>query len=209
MSLEATLTCQTNTSSLSSASNRSTSVVASRSEQAGQLIRRAMNLFETDRRAAWHFLSMASTMLTDALDIIPSRCSVPASPSGLAHWQTKRVVDYIECNLESKIDVDKLAKLISVSKGHLSRGFKQRAGVPPMAFIAARRVERAKTMLISTREPIADIAAACGFGDQPHLTRWFRRVVGVTPGRYRRINTHLRCDVTLATNPNKIKPKNR
>jgi transcriptional regulator GlxA family with amidase domain len=46
-------------------------------------------------------------------------------------------------------------------------------------------------MLISTREPIADIAVACGFGDQAHLTRRFCRAFGVTPGRYRRINSHL------------------
>jgi transcriptional regulator GlxA family with amidase domain len=163
-----------------------------------------MILFETDRRAAWRCLSVASTMLTDDRDTIRSTRHIPELPSGLAHWQTKRVVDYIECNLQSKLDPDKLAKLIAVSKGHLSRAFKQRVGLPPMAFIAARRVERAKAMLISTREPIADIAVACGFGDQPHLTRRFRRVVGVTPGRYRRINSHLCCAGAMATNPNTI-----
>ena len=204
MSLEPVSSSQTNTSSLAIASNRSTGVVACRSAQAGQLIRRAMILFETDRRAAWRCLSMASTMLTDDSDTIRPTCQTPDPPSGLALWQTKRVIDYIECNLESKIDVDKLAKLIAVSKGHFSRAFKQRVGLPPMAFIAARRVERAKTMLISTREPLADIAVACGFGDQPHLTRRFYRVVGVTPGRYRRINSHLDGDVTAATKSNTI-----
>ena len=162
-------------------------------EQAGRLIRCAMMAFESDRRAAWRYLIMASTIFTHDLNIGRSTFPVPEPPSGLAHWQTKRVVDHIECNLQSKIDIAKLANLIAVSKGHFSRAFKQRVGLPPMAFIAARRVERAKTMLISTREPIADIAIACGFGDQSHLTRRFCHVVGVTPGRYRRINSHLQC----------------
>jgi transcriptional regulator GlxA family with amidase domain len=162
-------------------------------EQAGQLIRRAMIVFESDRRAAWRYLIMASTIFTHDLNIGRSTFPVPEPPSGLARWQTKRVVDYIEHNLESSIDVHELAKLISVSTGHFSRAFKQRVGLPPMAFIATRRVERAKTMLISTRESIANIAAACGFGDQAHLTRRFHCAVGVTPGRYRRINSHLHC----------------
>jgi len=191
MRLELIPSSETTASSVAITSNSSPGVVASRSEQAGQLIRRAMILFETDRRAAWRCLSVASTMLTDELDTIRSTCRIAKSPSGLAHWRTKRVVTYIECNLQSKLDVDTLAKLIAISKGHFSRAFKQRVGLPPMAFIAARRVERAKTMLISTREPIADIAVACGFGDQAHLTRRFCRAVGVTPGRYRRINSHL------------------
>jgi len=157
-------------------------------EQAGQLIRRAMMVFESDRRAAWRYLIMASTILTHDLDISRPTCPVPEPPSGLADWQTKRVVDYIEHNLESSIDVYELAKLIAVSKGHFFRAFKKRVGLPPMAFIATRRVERAKVMLISTREPIATIAVACGFGDQAHLTRRFRWAVGVTPGRFRRIN---------------------
>ena len=158
-------------------------------EQAGQFLRRAMIMFETDRRTAWRCLIMASTILTDDLNIIRPTWPVSEPPSGLAHWQAKRVVDYIEVNLESNINVDMLARLIALSKGHFSRAFKKRVGVPPMAFIVTRRIERAKTMLISTREPIANIAAACGFGDQAHLTRRFCRAVGVTPGRYRRINS--------------------
>jgi AraC family transcriptional regulator len=148
-----------------------------------------MIVFESDRRAAWRYLVMASTILTHDSKIGRSTFPVPEPPSGLADWQTKRVVDYIEHNLESSIDVHELAKLIAVSKGHFSRAFKKRVGLPPMAFIATRRVERAKTMLISTRESIANIAAACGFGDQAHLTRRFHCAVGVTPGRYRRINS--------------------
>lgn len=168
-------------------------VDAAELEQAGQLIHSAMIVFESDRCAAWRYLIMASTILTHDLNISRSTCLVPEPPCGLADWQTKRVVDYIEHNLESSIDVCALAKLIAVSKGHFSRAFKKRVGVAPMAFIVTRRLERARTMLISTRESIADIAAASGFADQAHLTRRFHSVVGVTPGRYRRINSQLHC----------------
>jgi len=166
--------------------NRSRRLGVSRSEQAARLIQRAMTLFETDRQAAWRCLSIASTLLTDELDPIHATCPMSDRDCGLATWQAKRVIDYIESNIESKIGLDQLAQLLAFSKGHFSRAFKQRMGLAPMAYVAVRRVERAKTMMTSSRESLTEIAAACGFGDQPHLTRWFRRVVGVTPGRYRR-----------------------
>ena len=56
-----------------------------------------------------------------------------------------------------------------------------------MAYVAARRLERAKLMMTSTREMLANIALACGYGDQSHLTKRFRQVIGVSPGRWRRM----------------------
>jgi AraC family transcriptional regulator len=59
-------------------------------------------------------------------------------------------------------------------------------GLPPMVYVAARRVERAKAMMTSTTERLTEIALACGFADQSHLNRSFRRMVGVSPGVWRR-----------------------
>ena len=58
-----------------------------------------------------------------------------------------------------------------------------------MAYVAARRVERAKLMMTSTRGKLTEIALACGFADQSHLTKSFSRVVGMTPWRWRRTIT--------------------
>jgi AraC-like DNA-binding protein len=56
-------------------------------------------------------------------------------------------------------------------------------GVPPYAWLAQYRVARARALLDRGHRP-AQAAALAGFADQAHLTRWFRRVVGVTPGTY-------------------------
>jgi AraC-like DNA-binding protein len=63
------------------------------------------------------------------------------------------------------------------------RRFRDQTGLTPHAFQTNVRIARARAML-SGGEPIARVAAACGFADQPHLTRTFRRAVGVTPGRF-------------------------
>jgi AraC family transcriptional regulator len=56
-----------------------------------------------------------------------------------------------------------------------------------MAYLAERRVERAKLMMTFTREGLTDIALACGFADQSHFNRYFRRIVGMSPGIWRRM----------------------
>jgi len=187
-------------------STKPASVVVPRSERVGRLIRRALILFDADQHAAWRYLSMAAALLVDELDGNQATHQVADRSYGLAAWQVRSVVDYIDGNLQSKMDVDQLARLAAVSKGHFSRAFKQRVGLAPMAYVAVRRVERAKTMMASTDESLTAIAIACGFGDQPHLTRWFRRVVGVTPGRYRRINSQLGRAVAVDRDQNPTRP---
>ena len=161
------------------------------SERIEQLVRRAMALLESDREAARRCLNDASALLrSEPQD--PSISATPMNqsfhPGGLARWQARRALAYIEANLGSKLDTRALADLVAFSKSHFSRAFKRSLGLPPMAYVATRRVERAKVMMASTREQLTQIALACGFADQSHLNRSFRRMVGVSPGLWRRSN---------------------
>ncbi|HEX4269452.1 MAG TPA: AraC family transcriptional regulator [Steroidobacteraceae bacterium] len=107
---------------------------------------------------------------------------------GLARWQARRALTYIDAHLESRLDVPMLARLVSFSKSHFSRAFKQSLGLPPMTYVKMRRIERAKELMTSTDQQLTEIALICGFADQSHLNRSFRRVLGVSPGRWRRTN---------------------
>jgi AraC family transcriptional regulator len=170
---------------------RSLRSVASASMRVGHLVRQAMGCLETDRKAAWRCLSDASTLL--GADIQELGVNVPSvdklQPGGLATWQARRTLAYIEANLASKMDIDDLANLVALSRSHFSRAFKRSLGFSPMEYVIVRRVERAKKLISSTREPLAEVALACGFADQPHLNRRFRDIVGVSPGRWRRSNS--------------------
>jgi AraC family transcriptional regulator len=152
------------------------------------LIDAAVAAFDADRDTSRRYLMRASALLrvkrgacADAEGARPSE-----SRGGLLAWQLNRVVDYIETHLAEKIMAVDLAELINASVGQLIRAFKISVGVPPFHYIASRRVELACTMMSTTREPLSQIAIACGLCDQAHLCKVFRRMIGMSPSSWRR-----------------------
>src|SRR6202041_7006 len=141
------------------------------------LIDAAVAAFDADRDTSRRYLLRAWALLR----VKSGACAYGegARPSeyrgGLLAWQLNRVVDYIETHLAEKVMVTDLADLIDVSVGQMIRAFKVSVGVPPCHYIASRRVELACTMMSTTREPLFQIAIACGMCDQAHFSRVFRR----------------------------------
>ncbi|MEO1297454.1 MAG: AraC family transcriptional regulator [Cyanobacteria bacterium J06636_16] len=99
----------------------------------------------------------------------------------LSTQQLRRVVDYIEANLEQNLSLAELAAIARLSPYHFARLFKQSTGVPPHKYHIRRRVELAKQLLLAGELGIAEIAQAVGFASQGHLHYHFKRIVGVTP----------------------------
>jgi len=93
------------------------------------------------------------------------------------------VREYLESHYAEHVPLETLARQVDVTTSHLIRLFRAHVGLPPHAYQARVRVNRARTLLRDGVRP-ADVATETGFSDQSHLTREFRRVVGVTPGRY-------------------------
>ncbi len=98
--------------------------------------------------------------------------------------RVKILKQYIESNYSEDVSLSELSHLTHLSRYHLVRVFHNEVGLPPHAYLRQVRVKEAKRMLASG-QPIASVAAATGFTDQSHLTRWFKRLWGVTPGQYR------------------------
>jgi AraC family transcriptional regulator len=152
------------------------------------LIDAAVASFDADRDTARRCLLRASALLRAKRGARTSAQHAGRSESqgGLVGWQLNRVVDYIETHLVEKITAMDLADLIKVSMGQLFRAFKISVGVPPFHYVASRRVELACTMMRTTREPLSQVAVACGLCDQAHLCRVFRRMTGMSPSAWRR-----------------------
>jgi AraC family transcriptional regulator len=109
-----------------------------------------------------------------------------SSRSHLASWQTRRALEFVEANLAGTVRIEDLARVARLSARQFSRAFRSDFGESPYAYIVHRRIERAQEMMLVTDEPLASIAIACGLADQSHLTRLFRRIVGISPASWRR-----------------------
>ena len=78
-----------------------------------------------------------------------------------------------------------MARTAGMSPRAFERSFAREYSLPPQQYLNRLRIQTACRLLVDTRESIADIGLRCGFADQSHLTRAFRRVTGLTPGAYR------------------------
>lgn len=106
-------------------------------------------------------------------------------PGALSFAQQRAVRDHVHAHLGERIPLEALARAVGLSRYHFARRFRQSFGTTPHEFVLRQRIERARTLLERTGTPLLEVAATCGFADQSHLTREFRKRVGVTPGRYR------------------------
>jgi AraC family transcriptional regulator len=115
-----------------------------------------------------------------------SRPARAAAQIAIPGSKMKRLIEFIEENLEGDLSLEALAAQLLISPLYLPRAFKTAVGQSPHQYVLGRRIERAKELLRNTDSPIADVAFATGFSSQSHLSNWFLRVVGVSPAAYRR-----------------------
>ena len=101
----------------------------------------------------------------------------------------RRVIEYIEENLDSDLSLEAMAAEVNLSPIYLARAFKAAVGQSPHQYVLARRVERAKELLRNTEMNVVDVALSSGFSSQSHLSYWFQRYVGVSPAAYRTSKT--------------------
>ena len=106
---------------------------------------------------------------------------------GLAPLVRRRLADYIAAGLHQSITLGELAQVACLSEFHLARMFRVSFGMPPSAWIAQRRIERACTLLKSGTQPLQQVADLCGYADLSHFGHRFRAAMGAPPGRYRQV----------------------
>ena len=152
------------------------------------LVKSAVASFDGDREASRDFLFRAFDLLRMHEHRIAG-VGFRSTRGGLAFWQAKRVVVYIETNLANTIRAKDLAELTNLSTSHFFRAFKNYIGVPPIQYINQRRIQCALEMMRNPNERLSRIAVACGLRDQSHFCRMFRRIVGQSPNDWRRENS--------------------
>ncbi|MEO1147846.1 MAG: AraC family transcriptional regulator [Cyanobacteria bacterium J06638_22] len=101
-----------------------------------------------------------------------------------------RAIDYVQASLDKPFNLSDLATAAGLSTRLLSRAFKAAMGQSPHQYVLTQRVQKARELLAFHDMPLPEVAAVCGFYDQAHLTRIFKKQLGTTPGAYRREVQH-------------------
>ena len=110
------------------------------------------------------------------------------SRGGLAPWQKRRVDRHLRRSLDRPLRLEELADQAALSVSHFARAFKDSFGTTPHSYITGLRLQRAQRLMLTTSDPLSQIALACGLTNQAHLSKLFRRWLGETPSAWRRRN---------------------
>lgn len=104
-------------------------------------------------------------------------------PLGNERRAVQQVRHYIEAHFAEPMSLSDLAEQVSLSPYYLLRVFRAEVGMPPHTYLQDVRIRRAQR-LIELGKPLAEVALDVGYSSQSHLTRRFKQIVGITPGRY-------------------------
>lgn len=137
------------------------------------VLRWSSDLFERDSALAAVLALLAARHATNVVPVT----------RGVEQRAITRVRDYVRAHLTDRITLADLGSEVGLSRFHLLRQFKAATGQTPWQYQTQLRIELARDQM-RAGEPMARVAQNCGFVDQSHFTRIFRRVVGVTPGTY-------------------------
>jgi AraC family transcriptional regulator len=100
---------------------------------------------------------------------------------GLSRYKLNQLLDYITAHLDRNLELEDLARQVGMSQFYFSRLFKQSLGIAPHQYVIQQRVEQAKQLIQKGQLSLVEVALECGFANQAHLNRHFKRLVGVTP----------------------------
>ncbi len=114
-----------------------------------------------------------------------SRDLAPTADAAADLEELSQVLAHIRKHLDQPLTLDDLARATGLSAFQIGQRLKRHFGLTPKQYILRSRVEKARHLLSATRQPLSEVALACGFSDQSSLTRQFKQSAGLTPKAYR------------------------
>lgn len=139
-----------------------------------QAILGGAGILESESRLLW----MMTQLITRYADLGSSEGHL-----GKEKPAVRKVRQYIEEHFAENVSLQTLAQHVSLSPYYLLRAFRAEVGMPPYAYLESVRIQHTQ-LLIKAGKPLAEVAAEVGFSSQSHMTRQFKKIIGVTPGQY-------------------------
>lgn len=151
---------------------------------AAEQLHQALQADEATRGVLYE--ALARVFVVKLLSGYGERRTEPLDPAGdLGTDRYKQVLTCVSERYGRALTVEDLASAAGMSPSAFARAFKSALGETPHQFLTRYRVERAQEKLKEHEVALIDIALACGFSDQSHLGRVFKRLTGQTPAANR------------------------
>lgn len=134
-------------------------------------------------------LSVHSLDADRAKEIVDAYVGATLAPveviGGLPPRRLQRVLEHVKENIGKDLSVSEMAEVVGMSQYYFSKLFKMSTGTTPHQYVMRQRIERAQELLRDGNTPLVEIATHVGFETQSHFTSVFRRLVGITPKKFR------------------------
>ena len=114
-----------------------------------------------------------------------SSTRVSAQENQLKDFYIQEAVNYIEQNYQRNLTVEEVADACRLNRSYFSKLFRESMGCPPQEFLIRMRLSKATELMKTSRASIGDIAQLCGYPNQLHFSRAFRKRYGVSPRAWR------------------------
>ncbi len=119
-------------------------------------------------------------------DLVQEWGDMSESPVAQPRPEIQSALELMHADPARPWDIPTLARSAHLSPKHFARCFRDAVGMPPMAYLQALRLSRARSELATTSQPVTRVAVGHGFADGAHFTRAFKRQYGTTPSTFRR-----------------------
>jgi len=131
--------------------------------------------------------SIGQTVLAHAAEVYGGvQASSGLMPGHLAPWQARRAKEFLSANLHGDVSLASVAAECNLSVSHFAHSFRRTFGRPPHRWLMERRIDAVKNLLLASRLSLVEVANKCGFADQSALNRSFKRILGESPGQWRK-----------------------
>lgn len=107
------------------------------------------------------------------------------SSGTLTQAKLRMVESYVQERLAETITLQEMARVACYSPSRFLQLFRNSTGFSPYQYVMTKRLEKARNLILTTNQKLAAIALDCGFADQSHLIRLFKKHMGITPSKMR------------------------
>lgn len=149
-----------------------------------------------------HIISIVSLMENELMESLPGyeysvislftqavcflcRCYSRTNHPACDIMEMAEIISYLEANYSSKIELSRLCEMAHMSTSVLLRRFRKSTGFSPVDYLLRVRISRAIELLQNENISIIDIALAVGFSDSNYFSRQFKRIMNMSPSKYR------------------------